>query len=54
VDCKHQDVKKENFELSVKNLNAGEELTHSSPEGAAFDGANVWVVNAGSNTVSKH
>jgi len=23
------------------------------PEGAAFDGANVWVVNAGSNSVSK-
>jgi len=24
-----------------------------NPEGVAFDGANVWVVNVGSNTVSK-
>jgi DNA-binding beta-propeller fold protein YncE len=27
--------------------------TGQFPEGAAFDGANVWVVNAGNNTVSK-
>ena len=25
----------------------------SEPFGVAFDGANIWVVNAGSNTVSK-
>jgi DNA-binding beta-propeller fold protein YncE len=27
--------------------------TGQFPEGAAFDGANVWVVNAGDGTVSK-
>jgi DNA-binding beta-propeller fold protein YncE len=25
----------------------------SGPDGIAFDGANIWVANAGSNTVSK-
>jgi DNA-binding beta-propeller fold protein YncE len=24
-----------------------------SPQGVAFDGTNIWVANAGSNTVSK-
>jgi DNA-binding beta-propeller fold protein YncE len=33
--------------------NLGTFTVGSSPEGVAFDGANIWVANQGSSTVSK-
>jgi DNA-binding beta-propeller fold protein YncE len=38
---------------AADGLNLGKFSTGSAPEGLAFDGANIWVANAGSGTVSK-
>jgi DNA-binding beta-propeller fold protein YncE len=38
---------------AADGANLGTFAAGTSPFGVAFDGANIWVANAGSNTVSK-
>ena len=40
-------------ELNADGTTAGTFATGSLPEGVGFDGADIWVANLGSSTVTK-